>query len=160
MASQAQRAANRRNAVRSTGPRTAAGKLKVSKNAVRHGLASIGSRPPAIVNELNEMATLISAPHEKDPIIRSLAQTIAEAQAQRDFVRKHRAALLDDVLALAEWRARDAASYMRPAARGAAFARSVLALSERLLALERYAERAHRRKMKAIRLFPHSPGRP
>src|SRR5215831_16410165 len=33
-----QRAANRRNARSSTGPRTAAGKARVAQNAVRHGL--------------------------------------------------------------------------------------------------------------------------
>ena len=40
MASEAQRAANRRNAGRSTGPRTAAGKAAVSRNALRHGLTA------------------------------------------------------------------------------------------------------------------------
>jgi hypothetical protein len=39
MTSQAQIAANRANAKRSTGPRTAAGKLKSSRNAFRHGLS-------------------------------------------------------------------------------------------------------------------------
>jgi len=38
MATQAQLLANRRNAQKSTGPRTAGGKAKVAKNAVKHGL--------------------------------------------------------------------------------------------------------------------------
>lgn len=37
--SRKQRAANRRNAQLSTGPRTLAGRQKVSRNAIRHGLA-------------------------------------------------------------------------------------------------------------------------
>jgi hypothetical protein len=37
--SRKQRAANRRNAQLSTGPRTIAGRQKVSRNAIRHGLA-------------------------------------------------------------------------------------------------------------------------
>ena len=41
MATQNQIEANRRNAARSTGPQSAAGKRIVSKNAVRHGLLSI-----------------------------------------------------------------------------------------------------------------------
>jgi len=41
MASQAQIDANRRNAQRSTGPRTAAGKEKVALNALAHGLTAI-----------------------------------------------------------------------------------------------------------------------
>jgi hypothetical protein len=40
MASEKQIAANRANALRSTGPKTAAGKLKSSRNAYRHGLSS------------------------------------------------------------------------------------------------------------------------
>src|SRR5258708_36783782 len=40
MASEAQVAANRRNAGRSTGPRTAAGKAAVSRDALRHGLTA------------------------------------------------------------------------------------------------------------------------
>jgi hypothetical protein len=39
MTSQAQIAANRANAKRSTGPRTAVGKMKSSRNAFRHGLS-------------------------------------------------------------------------------------------------------------------------
>ena len=40
LATEKQIAANRANAKRSTGPRTAAGKLKSSRNAYRHGLSS------------------------------------------------------------------------------------------------------------------------
>ena len=40
MASERQVAANRRNAARSTGPRTAAGKLRSRQNAYRHGLTA------------------------------------------------------------------------------------------------------------------------
>jgi hypothetical protein len=41
MASEKQIAANRANAEKSTGPRTAAGKLKSSRNAFRHGLSRL-----------------------------------------------------------------------------------------------------------------------
>ncbi|MGY8662704.1 hypothetical protein Q3C01_10080 [Bradyrhizobium sp. UFLA05-109] len=51
MASHRQIEANRRNATRSTGPRTAGGKSKSSQNAVRHGLArSVSSDPAATEN--------------------------------------------------------------------------------------------------------------
>jgi hypothetical protein len=41
MISERKLAANRRNAKKSCGPRTAAGKHKVSRNALRHGLAAV-----------------------------------------------------------------------------------------------------------------------
>ena len=41
LATQKQIAANRKNAKRSTGPKTAAGKARVSKNAIKHGVWSI-----------------------------------------------------------------------------------------------------------------------
>jgi hypothetical protein len=44
MASEKQIAANRANAKRSTGPKTAAGKLRSSREAFRHGLS--GPLPP------------------------------------------------------------------------------------------------------------------
>ncbi len=40
MASEAQISANRRNAVQSTGPKTAEGKAAASRNALRHGLSA------------------------------------------------------------------------------------------------------------------------
>jgi hypothetical protein len=46
MASAAQIAANRRNALRSTGPRTAAGKAASSRNGLRHGLRARAAAVP------------------------------------------------------------------------------------------------------------------
>ena len=62
MATEAQIEANRRNAEKSTGPRTDAGKARVSRNATRHGLCSTvpvmsdEDRPKfeELLNDLNE----------------------------------------------------------------------------------------------------------
>jgi hypothetical protein len=64
MTSERKRAANRRNAQRSTGPRTVAGKKNSRQNALRHGLSGRLGKDP-----------------EQDPRIEGLAQLIAGAQA-------------------------------------------------------------------------------
>ena len=48
MTSEAKIAANRRNAERSTGPRTASAKARVRRNALRHGLAALVVEDPAV----------------------------------------------------------------------------------------------------------------
>jgi hypothetical protein len=55
MATEKQVAANRRNAQRSTGPRTAAGKSNSSRNSFRHGLSGAcrnGEESDAAINDL------------------------------------------------------------------------------------------------------------
>jgi hypothetical protein len=59
MTSETKRAANRRNAARSTGPRSAAGKTRASQNALRHGLASSLHQDAAARAEIERMAKLI-----------------------------------------------------------------------------------------------------
>jgi hypothetical protein len=54
MASQKQIAANRRNAAKSTGPRTQEGKARSRTNALRHGLAAV---PPMIERSWDERTT-------------------------------------------------------------------------------------------------------
>ena len=72
MTSQRKIEANRRNAARSTGPRTEAGKKKVSLNAVKHGLT----------------ATTIVLPHEDaEAYERRLQAWTAELNAQGDLGR-------------------------------------------------------------------------
>jgi hypothetical protein len=54
-----QRAANRANAAKSTGPRTEAGKAKASQNALRHGLATALRSAPGAVEEIERLAQAI-----------------------------------------------------------------------------------------------------
>jgi hypothetical protein len=92
MATAKQIAANRANARRSTGPRTALGKLKSSRNALRHGL-SIPSQPNHAGWE--RVGALVEALVEGDPSeVKLLAATdVALAQLELARVRQTRAAM-------------------------------------------------------------------
>jgi hypothetical protein len=59
MTSERKLAANRVNAKRSTGPRTARGKSRASQNALRHGLATVSLPNPASLPFIERMAKAI-----------------------------------------------------------------------------------------------------
>lgn len=86
-------AANRRNARRSTGPRTAAGKLTVARNALRHGLRVPVLADPALAPDIVELAERL-ADGSTDPQRRELAAQVAAAQVDVERVRHARNALI------------------------------------------------------------------
>lgn len=59
--SPARAAANRRNAARSTGPRTPAGKSKAAGNALRHGLSRPAATLPEFVHAVQKLAARFDA---------------------------------------------------------------------------------------------------
>ena len=77
MSSQAKIAANRANGRKSRGPRTAAGKSKASRNALRHGLAAISRKNPEIFAEIEPVARAICN-GATDPLLFEQALIIAE----------------------------------------------------------------------------------
>lgn len=82
MATPAQIAANRRNALKSTGPRTAAGKAVSSRNALKHGLHSrtlLEAEP--VQNEIRQIEANFAGDYppttpERCNLLRRLAETI------------------------------------------------------------------------------------
>jgi hypothetical protein len=140
MASERQIAANRRNALRSTGPRTAAGKERSSRNAYRHGLrTAFGVNAAADVEPIaRELAG-----GEEGPIIMSWARTAAEAALDIERVRRVRAELFEEV--------NNAAAGPASLEQSARVDEAARRLVPQLNALMRYELRAASRRDKAIR---------
>jgi hypothetical protein len=84
MATEKQIAANRANAQRSTGPRTAAGKLKSSRNAFRHGLSGYMPLDLHSAAEVNLIARELAGEHAADDRLASAADF---ASAQMELLR-------------------------------------------------------------------------
>jgi hypothetical protein len=96
VASERQIAANRRNAQKSTGPRTKVGKQRASGNAYRHGLRSRPIPSQAYTQQVEELACEIAG-GSKSPIVLEWARTAAEATIELDRVRCIRLVLIEQV---------------------------------------------------------------
>ena len=137
MASPDQIAANRRNARRSTGPRTAAGKRKARANALSHGIIANLDADPAVSATATRIAAALAGPDAR-PGVRALVAPIAEAQADILRIRSARAALIN--LAQASLPATDQSV-------AAAIAQSL----PKLVLLERYERSVMKRRHQAMR---------
>jgi hypothetical protein len=126
MASDRQIAANRRNAKKSSGPRSADGKARTRRNALRHGLSIPSSAIPAFQEDVMLLARALS-PAGKD--IGHDALVAADAEIDLLRIRKCRAALFEE--------SRDRAR--------------LVDLADKLDRLERYERRAFSRRNKALR---------
>jgi len=95
MATERQIEANRRNAQKSTGPRSAAGKKRIGLNAWRHGLRSDFSRR-AFSDRAEALARKFAGP-SSDPIVLEHARAAAQAELELARVRLARLALIERV---------------------------------------------------------------
>ena len=87
------RAANRRNARRSTGPRTAAGKARAARNARRHGLTFPLSEDQAWWPLLGALTEAIAGP-QADAGRRERAMRVAHAHVEMLRIRKAKCDIL------------------------------------------------------------------
>jgi len=92
MASERQFAANRRNAQKSTGPRSASGKKRSGQNALRHGLARPISSAD-FIKQLEDLARQISGGSDDLPTL-ALARIAADAELELSRVRQVRNAII------------------------------------------------------------------
>lgn len=99
MATERQIAANRRNARKSTGPRSNAAKKRTSRNAYRHGLTLSLTSSAAFAKRLDELARKIAG-DSKSEIILEYARAAAQAELDLARVRQVKVALIERVLAL------------------------------------------------------------
>ena len=128
MASERQIAANRRNAKKSSGPRSAEGKAASRRNALRHGLAVAIRVIPAFQADVLTLARSLSpAVNDFD----DAALIAAEAEIDLLRIRNYRAALMENLRSEA-----------------APLSADVL---DQLNKLERYERRAFSRRNKALR---------
>jgi hypothetical protein len=109
VASERQIAANRRNAPKSTGPQSRAGRKRASGNAYRHGLSLSITSSPAFAKQLDKLARKIAGDTE-DVIILDRARAAAEALLHLARVRRAKVALIAHVQLFG---ALDAGGYLR-----------------------------------------------
>jgi hypothetical protein len=129
MTSERQRCANQKNARRSTGPRTAAGKAKAAQNSLRHGLA-IDIRSDSVLRKDIESLAQQYCEDAVEPGRFADAIIAAEAQFAINRVRQVRVAFLEQ------------AAVEHP-----------LESAEKLPQFDRYERRALSRRKKALRAF-------
>lgn len=121
--------ANCRNARRSTGPRTEAGKARSRRNAMRHGLACV-SADPNVGREILQLTRAIAA-GSGDSCRLHWARMAAEAEYE---LRRSSAAAIAIM---------DSTGLGRQGAEPST-------MVQQLLSLERYHSRAHVRKKRAL----------
>jgi len=129
MATAKQIEANRKNATRSTGPRTAVGKLNSSRNALRHGLSLPLIMNAATMADVEELARLL-ANEDTNSMAAALHAAAAHLDLQRvQKIRRDMLAKMDLAIATPED-------------------------LQRLLAIDRYETRARTRRRRASSKIP------
>jgi hypothetical protein len=148
MASERQISANRRNAQKSAGPRTEAGKRRASRNAHWHGLASQSVLSVDFRQQIEELTRTLSGDSDS-ALTREWARTAAESTLDLARVQHVKLALLNRITAAQD---QQNSSSRRLKSQGSEQSEEniLLVLSE-LQALERYEQRFSSRRNRAIR---------
>jgi hypothetical protein len=124
-------AANRANAMKSTGPRTLAGKARAAQNARRHGLRAVFLPDEGFTQEVKDLARLIAGDGAPEEVF-ALACRVAETQL--DYVRIKQIR----VLAMRE---------------DPGFTKTPEKTIRRVAAIDRHQGRASSRRIRAVRAF-------
>jgi hypothetical protein len=99
VASERQIAANRRNAAKSTGPRTAVGKSRARSNALHHGLTRSLFANADTAQAIEDLAREIAG-HRDDVFMLAQAQVVAEYEVELARIRFVKVALIERAMSL------------------------------------------------------------
>ena len=167
--------ANRANAQASTGPKTAQGRARAARNALRHALSLPVCSNPVLSEEVETFAREIAGT-DANPDTQELARRVAEAQIDLRRVRYARHQLLSHALSnehydssanvrmkvkvaarilrgRAHMSAEDFAKFVAPPKGPEKFAAILAGEAKQLLAMDRYERRALSRRKVAIQAF-------
>ena len=140
MATDRARAANRRNARASTGPRTEAGKTRSSQNARKHGLSATGT-DQEMEAEVSRLAALIASELPAEERVIEAAHAIAAAHGHLQRVRSLKTEMMRGELAMDPGESAPGQPASPPPPE----------LLQQLEQLERYERRALSRRKSAVR---------
>lgn len=143
-------ASNRRNTVSSTGPRTATGKLRSSRNALRHGLAISVALDPAYAQDIERLANTIAG-ETSDKARLALSRVAAEAELELSRVRAYRISLINSELAAIDREAKNGSSDADTKDQATSYNEALVRTIDHLDPLERYERRAFSRRKRAFR---------
>jgi hypothetical protein len=97
------KSANRANAQRSTGPRSAKGKAQSRLNAFKHGLAIPALTLPELAHDITELAERMAGPSADNPSVLQAAMHVVAAAVDIDRIRWARRDLLKQMLSNPEF---------------------------------------------------------
>jgi hypothetical protein len=150
MVNEARAEANRANARRSTGPKSAPGKARAAQNARRHGLSQDILADPVLAQEVEDLAHRIAREAGRPDLI-DLSRRLAIAHMDVQRIRSFRHQRMQAAVAgLADGQG-GASARRVPGADELAVA--LASLSKELKAIERYMRRALSRRKFAVRDF-------
>jgi hypothetical protein len=96
--------ANRRNARKSTGPRSSAGKRRTSRNSYRHGFSTRVTSSAERTKRIERLTRKIAG-NATDVVILECARDAAQAELDLAQVRRAKVALIERMLAFGEFQA-------------------------------------------------------
>jgi hypothetical protein len=123
---------NRRNAQKSTGPRSELGRLRSRRNALRHGLAIAIGSDPSFSKDIESLATTLAS-GRAGQVVQEFARQAAEAHLDLVRIRQLKAERFVAVVGNPDAKLDDYSE-----------------LDEKLAQLERYERRAFSRRKRAL----------